>query len=78
LTRRSGWHRILFLVRQDGREERPHDLLTLLDDVVEEAAEDGDAVTVTDLGQAGMVGQRLMQIIPEIPAQAEPISGDAQ
>lgn len=49
-----------------------------LDDDVEEAAEDPQAVAFADLRQAGVVGQRLIQIIPQIPAQAEPVGGHCQ
>jgi hypothetical protein len=52
------------------------DVLALLHDPIEEAAEDCHAVAVTDFGQAGVVRERLMQIVAEIPAQTEPIGGD--
>ncbi len=36
--------------------------LALLDDRLEEAAEDGQAVALADSGQAGVIGQRFIQV----------------
>jgi hypothetical protein len=51
-------------------------LLTLLDDAVEAAAKDDNAVAITDLAQTGVVGQLFMQVIPQELAQAEAIGGN--
>ena len=51
-------------------------LFGLLDDVVEKATKEIDAVAVTDLGQAGVIRQWLMQVIAEIPSQTEAVGGD--
>lgn len=45
-------------------------------DDLEELAEDSNAVAVADAGQAGMVGQRLVEVIAEIPAHADAVGGD--
>ena len=43
-------------------------LLTQIDDLLEEALEDFNAESLPDAGQAGVVGQRLVQGVAEIPA----------
>src|SRR5206468_148851 len=49
-------------------------LLTQVHHVLEEALEDRQAVALTDAGQTRVVGQRLMQVIPQVPAQAQTVS----
>jgi hypothetical protein len=46
---------------------------TALDDWLEELPQDGAAVALTDAGQAGVVGQSLMQLVAEIPAHTEAV-----
>jgi hypothetical protein len=52
-------------------------LLALRDDRLEEAAKDRQPVAGTDAGQAGMVGQGLIQVVPQIPADTQPVSGQS-
>ena len=52
-------------------------LLALLHNRLEEAPEDIDSIALTDTGQTGMVGQRLAQVIAQVPQHAEPICGMA-
>jgi hypothetical protein len=47
--------------------------LTLLHNFLKEAAKDLDSIPLTDTGQTGMVGQRLAQVIPQVPQHAEAI-----
>ncbi len=49
-------------------------LLALLHDGIEEAAEDRHAIAVTNARQARMVGERLTEVVAEIPAQTESVS----
>ena len=49
--------------------------LAQLDDVLEEALEDGQAQALPDAGQAGVVGQRLVQGVAEVPAVREVEAG---
>jgi hypothetical protein len=56
-------------------EARP---LALLHNPIEEAPKDGDAVAVADFSQTGVVRQRFMQIIAQIPAQAESVGSNTQ
>ncbi len=53
----------------------PHESrrLTLLHNLVKEAAKDIDPIALTNTGQTGMVGQRLAQVIAPVPQHAEPI-----
>ena len=44
----------------------------------EEAAEDVEPVALPDAGEAGMVGQRLGQVVPQVPAQAEAVGDHPQ
>jgi len=57
----------------------PHQscLLALLHNCLKELAKDVDPITFADTGQTRMVWQRLAQIIPNVPANAEPIRGMA-
>src|SRR5687768_10382856 len=48
-------------------------LAALLDDRLEEAAEDRQAVALPDPGQARVVRQLLVQVIPQVPPDAQPI-----
>ena len=48
----------------------------LLDDRLEEAAEDVQPIALPDAAQTGVVGQRLGQVVAEIPAQAQPVGDD--
>ena len=50
----------------------------LLDDRLEEAAEDRQPVALADAGEAGVVGQRLGQVVAEVPAQAEAVGDHPQ
>ncbi len=56
----------------------PHQpcLEALLHDPLEEAPEDREAVSLPDPGEAGVVGQGLVQVVPEVPANAQPVSRD--
>src|SRR5262249_27048715 len=47
--------------------------LALLDTRFEELAEDGKAIAGTDAGQARMIRQRLVQVIPEKPSDTESV-----
>ena len=49
--------------------------LAQLDDLLEEALEDLDAQTRPDPGQAGVVGQRLVQGVAEVPAMGQVQAG---
>jgi hypothetical protein len=49
-------------------------VLTLFYNGLEETTENVDAIASTDTGEAGMIGQGLVQIITNEPADAEPIS----
>ena len=51
---------------QPGRQALLHDLL-------KEAPENVESIPLPDATETGVVGQRLGQVIAEIPAQAEPI-----
>src|SRR5258708_5773410 len=53
----------------------PHQLrlLTLLDNGIEELPKHLQAVPQADLAETGMIGQRLIQIVPEIPSDAQSI-----
>jgi hypothetical protein len=46
-------------------------LLAQVDDLLEEALEDVDAEALPDAGQAGVVGEGLVQGVPEIPAMRQ-------
>ena len=48
----------------------------LLDDRLEEAAEDLQPVPLPDARQAGVIGKRFGQVVAEIPAQAEAVGHD--
>ena len=48
-------------------------LLALLDNMLEEAPESIHAIADTNARQAGVIGERLAEIIAHTPAQAEPI-----
>jgi hypothetical protein len=50
--------------------------LALFDDPVEEATEDSDTLPVADLAQAGVVRERLMQVVAQEPSQAKTIRSD--
>jgi hypothetical protein len=50
--------------------------LTPLHDLGEEAPEDLQAVALPDARQAGVIGQRLIQVVPAIPAGAQPVSDE--
>ena len=50
-------------------------LLTEIDDLLEEALEDVDAQPLPDAGQAGVVGQRLVQGVAEVPAVGQVEAG---
>jgi hypothetical protein len=52
-------------------------LLAQLHNLFKETAKDLDPRAFTDACQTGMVGERLVQIIPEVPSDAESISGMA-
>jgi hypothetical protein len=47
--------------------------LALFHDLLKEAAEDIEAIALTNARQTGMVGQGLIQIVTNIPTNAEPI-----
>jgi hypothetical protein len=47
--------------------------LTLLDNGIEEPPKHLQAVPQADLAETGMIGQRLIQIVPEIPSDAQSI-----
>jgi|SRR5215469_15894347 len=49
-------------------------LLALIDDGLKEAVEQLHTIASADTRQARMVGQLLVQVIPQVPADAEPIS----
>src|SRR5262249_34915393 len=51
-------------------------MLTAVDNCLEEAAEDGDEVAVTNAGQAGVVGQSFVEIVAQIPSHAEAVGTD--
>ena len=53
-------------------------LLAKVDDVLEEAAEDVETEALADAGEAGGVGQRLIQAVAQIPADAEAIRGQGE
>ncbi len=46
--------------------------------MLEEALEDVDPKPLPDPGQAGVVGQRLVEGVAEVPAHAEAVGGEAQ
>src|ERR1700730_8080927 len=48
--------------------------LTLLHNLLKEAAKDLHPVALTETRETGMVGQRLAQVIAQVPQNAEPIS----
>jgi hypothetical protein len=48
-------------------------LAALLDDRLEETAKRGQPVPLPDPGEAGVIGQRLAQVIAELPPDAQPI-----
>src|SRR5207249_1235188 len=48
-----------------------------LHNMVEEAAEHGEAVALADAGEAGVVGQRLTEAVAEVPAEAESVGDGA-
>ena len=48
---------------------------TLGDDHLEEAAEDGQPQSGTNLTQRGMIGQRLVEVVPHIPTNGEVVPG---
>lgn len=50
--------------------------LTACDDCLEELAEDRNPITVANVGHAGIVGERLVQVIAQIPAHTEPVGPD--
>jgi hypothetical protein len=45
----------------------------LLHDLLEEAAEDSKPVAIPDLGEAGVVGQGLVEVVSQIPADAKAV-----
>src|SRR5439155_6437717 len=49
-------------------------LLALVDNGLKEATEQLDAIALTNTRETRMVGQRLIQIVADVPAHAEPIS----
>ena len=53
----------------------PHQprLRALLDDPLEESTEDGKTVALTDAGEAGVIGQRLVEVVSEVPPQREAV-----
>ncbi len=54
-----------------GEELLPPDetrLLAELDHILEEAAEDSQPIPLADLGQTGVVGQALAEVVAEVPA----------
>src|SRR5207247_1606882 len=48
-------------------------LLALLDNGVEETAKDVHAIALADARQAGMIWQGFVQIVSDVPSDAEPI-----
>jgi hypothetical protein len=50
----------------------------LLHDLLEEASEDGKPEAFADAGEAGVVGEGIAQVIPNVPAQAQSIGNDPQ
>src|SRR5689334_15589655 len=58
----------------------PHQagLLTLLDDVLKETPEGVDTIAVANASQAGMIGEQLVEIVTEIPAQAEAVGSHSE
>jgi hypothetical protein len=44
-----------------------------LDDGLEEASKDVQAIALADFAETRMIGQRLIQIVPEIPSDAQSI-----
>jgi hypothetical protein len=61
----------LLAPHQSRRETLPHDPL-------EEAAKDVETIALPDAAQTGVIRERLGQIVPEIPAQAESVGDDLQ
>src|SRR5215203_1980731 len=53
----------------------PHQtsLATLLNDGLKEAPEAVDAVTLTNAGHTRMIGEGLVEVVPDIPAHTQPI-----
>src|SRR5215213_9349217 len=53
----------------------PHQtgLEALLDDPLEEVSEDLETVAVPDPGEAGVVGQRFVEVVAEVPTQREAV-----
>jgi hypothetical protein len=45
-----------------------------LDDLLEEAPENLQPVALADLGEAGVLGQRFVEIVAQVPADTEAIS----
>lgn len=50
-------------------------LLALLDNGLKESPKDRQAVAQADARERRMVGQRLVEVVPQIPAHAQPICG---
>src|SRR5215207_11628687 len=48
----------------------------LLHDLLEEAAEDSKPVAIPDPGEAGVVGHGLVEVVPQIPADAQTVCCD--
>jgi hypothetical protein len=53
----------------------PHQpgLYTLLHNPLEEAAEGGETVSLADAGEGGVVGQRFVEIVAQVPPQREAV-----
>jgi len=47
--------------------------VTSLDDGLEESSKDLQAIALADLAECGMIGERFIQIIPDIPPHAQSI-----
>jgi hypothetical protein len=45
----------------------------ILNDPLEEATEDGQAVALADAGQRGVVGPRLEEVVTQVPAQRQAV-----
>lgn len=59
-----------------GTTDQQAGFLTAPQDNFKELAEDVDAVAVADAGQAGVVGQGLVEVIAEVPAYADAVGAD--